>query len=379
MQLPGPRVDKSLQTGQVRVMLIDGSDTPVVGQDVLIHSSQATGDSSNHTGTTDDNGIVIIDDVPGGPDTLSQVRVVYEGAPYSSKLFEMPDKAGAMVPMRVFKPTGDRSRVRSALQIDVIPRENDFASVTFNYAVFVEGDEAFYVPGGIRLFGPEGTRSLAVMREAEAYLVHDGEAPWADLDRPLEPGVELRLSFAVGVEHNGSLELVWSTPFPLVDEASVVVIPEHLSISKGVAGAPELNPHAGRNGDPIEVYKLGHERFEPGICDILIKHGYPCPTEHWGGNDFEVVVEGLPIRNRAWWIIGWALLGATVLSIVTGVALRRRVKPREALLRRRDALMAELVALDAREVDTGAVRQTRARMLRALDRIYRQLEALGPE
>jgi hypothetical protein len=379
MQLPGPREDKSLQPGQVRVLLIDANDQFVTDQLVVVHSSEVGGESGNRSGRTDAQGMVIIDDVPTGPEMLSQVRVVYDGAPYSSVLFEMPKDAGAMVPLRVFKPTGDRTRVRSALQIDVAPRENDFASVSFNYAVFIDGDEAFWVPGGIRLFGPEGTRSLKVFEESEAYLMHDGETPWVDLDRPLEPGVELRLSFAVGIEHDGSLELDWSTPFPLVDEASVVVVPDELSVSKGVAGAPELNPHAGAGGEPIEIYRLGHERFEPGLCDILARNGYPCPTEHWSGNDISIIVEELPIRSRVWWTVAWSLVGLTAVGVAAGVVLRRRVRPREALLQRRDALMAELVALDERNLDTLEVRQTRARMLRALDRIYRQLDALGPE
>lgn len=378
MQLPGPREDKSLARGQVRVFLIDANDQPVADQLVMVHSSDMGSSMGTRSARTDAQGMVIIDDVPDGPDILSQVRVVYQGAPYSSVLFEMPSNAGALVPLRVFKPTGDRTRVRSALQIDVTPRENDFASVSFNYAVFVDGDEAFWVPGGMRLFGPEGTRSLKVFKESEGYLNHDGETPWADLDRPLEPGVEVRLSFAVGIEHDGSLELDWSTPFPLVDGTSVVVVPEALRVSKGVAGAPEINPHAGQGDEVIEIYRLGHERFEPGLCDILARNGYPCPTEHWSGNDISIIVEDLPIRSRVWWIVAWSLVGVTVVGVGAGLLLRRRTDPREALLQRRDALMAELVALDQR-ADSPEARQLRARMLRALDRIYRQLEAIGPE
>jgi hypothetical protein len=288
----------------------------------------------------------------------------------------MPSDAGALVLLRVFEPTADRNQVRSALQIDVNPQENDFASVSFNYAVFVEGDQAFYVPGGLRIFGPAGTRSLKVFKEAEGYLLHDGETPWVDLDRPLEPGVELRLSFAVGLAHDGSLELDWSTPFPLVDKASVVVVPDRLSISKGVAGAPEVDPHAGRDGEGIKIYALGHERFEPGLCDLLVTRGYACPTQHWAGNDLSIIVEDLPIRNRIWWILGWSLLGLTTLGVTTGMLLRRRVSPRQALLLRRDALMAELVALDEAGVDSPEARKTRVGILRALDRIYRQLEAI---
>jgi hypothetical protein len=377
MQLPGPRVDRSLAPGQVRVFILDAHDQPVAGQRVIVHSSEATGGSGNAVGTTDEQGMAIVSGVPGGEDMLSQVRVVYAGAPYSSSLFEMPADTGAVVMMRVYEPTGDRTKVRSALQIDVSPRENDFAAVSFNYAVFVDGDEAFWVPGGMTIHAPPGTRSLHVMKESEAWLLHDGEAPWVELDRPLEPGVELRLSFAVGIEHDGSLELEWSTPFPLVEDSSLVTVPEELAVTHGVAGSPEVDPHAGRDGEPIEIYELGYQPFALGVCDLLARAQVPCPIGTWAGNDIEIVVEDLPVRSRVWAYSAWGLLGLAGLGVLVSMALRRRVGAREALLARRDALMAELVALDERGQDTPEVRRARARMLRALDRIYRQIEGLS--
>jgi hypothetical protein len=321
--------------------------------------------------------MAIIDDVPVEVDMLSQVRVVYEGAPYSSTLFEMPTDAGAVVMLRVFRPTGDRTRVRSALQIDVTPRENDIASVSFNYAVFVDGDEAFWAPGGLTLFGPPGTRSMHIMEESKSWLLHDGETPWAQLDRPLEPGVELRLSFAVGMEHDGTLELEWSTPFPLVEDASLVSVPDTLAVTHGVGGAPEVDPHAGRDGGPIKLYELGYQPFTIGVCDLLARAGQGCPIAGWGGTDVSIVVEGLPTRSRVWPYTAWGLLGVAGLGIAISMLLRRRVGPREALLMRRDALIAELVALDEGGVDTIELRKDRSRMLRTLDRVYRQLEVLG--
>lgn len=379
MQLPPPRVDRALKPGQVRVFVLDAHDQPVADQMVIINSSQATGGSGNRTGRTDAEGMVIIEDVPANEDMLSQVRLVYSGAPYSSTLFEMPADAGAIVMLRVFKPTGDRTRVRSALQIDVSPRENDIAAVSFNYAVFVDGDEAFWAPGGMTLFGPPGTRSMHIMEESKAYLLHDGETPWAQLDRPLEPGVELRLSFAVGMEHDGTLELEWSTPFPLVEDASLVSVPEALAVTHGVGGAPEIDPHAGRDGGPIKLYELGFQPFAIGVCDLLGRAGQACPIASWGGHEVSIVVEGLPTRSVVWPYTAWGLLGFAGLGVMISMLLRRRVGPREALLTRRDALIAELVALDEGGVDTSESRQDRARMLRTLDRVYRQLEALGAE
>lgn len=378
VELPGPMVDRTLGRGQVRVLVVDANDRPVPKQLVMVHSSEATGDSGTRTGTTDSNGMVIIDDVADGVDMLSQVRVVYEGAPYSSVLFEMPQDAGAVVRQRVFRPTGDRTRVRSALQIDVRPRENDYAAVSFTYAAFVDGDEAFYVPGGMVIYGPVGTNSMHVMEESKAYLMHDEETPWVEIDRPLEPGVEIRLSFAVGMQHDGTLEIDWSTPFPLVEGASLVTVPEELSVTHGVAGAPEIEPHAGPGGKPVELYELGFQPFAIGVCDVLATAHEPCPIGAWSGHDVMVVIEGLPIRSRVWRYTAWGLLAATALGVAISMLLRRRVGPREALLARRDALMAELVALDQRGQATPEHRKTRAGLLRALDRIYRQLEAIGP-
>lgn len=377
MQLPGPRVDEAMEAGAVRVFVIDAHDQPVADQQVVIHTSQVTGDDANRVGRTNEGGMAIVEGVPFGPEMLSQLRVIYDGAPYSSTFFNMPEDKGAVVMLRVFEVTTDRSKVRSALQIDVSPRENDFAAVTFMYAAFVEGDEAFWVPGGMRLYGPEDTRSMHVLPEAESWLFHDGEAPWVDIDRPLPPGEELRLSFAVGLPHDGELELEWSAPFPLVEGASRVTVSPDLSVTHGVAGAPQLNPHAGPGGDDVELYELGHDRFEPRVCDYLAAGGHPCPTGTWGGADLKIVVEDLPVRSRLWPWTAWGLLGLAGLGLGLGLLLRPRVDARAALLERRDALMAELVSLDERGEDKPATRRERARLLRTLDRIYRQLEALG--
>ena len=383
--MPGPRADGSLGAGEVRVFVVDGFDQPVVDQAIVIHSSNITGESSDRVGRTDAQGMAIVRGVPYGDENLAQVRVIYDGAPYSSKLFNLPTpeagdgKAdGAVVMLRVFDTTTDRTRVRSAIQVDVAPRENDFAAVTFLYAVFVEGNEAFWVPDGMRIYGPEGTRRFHVLPESVDLLRQDdeGSAPWGTLDRPLEPGVELRLSFTVGIEHDGSLELDWSAPFPLVPDASLVTVPDTLEVTHGVAGAPEINPHGNRDGGPLRLYKLGHQAFEPGVCDGLARAGVSCMIAAWSGSDFSIVVEDLPTRTRLWPRLAWGLVGFTGLAVLASVLLRRRVGRREALLRRRDALVEELVALDARPVKTGQDRRQRTRVLEALDRIYRQLQAL---
>ena len=68
LALPGPRADKSLAAGQVRVFVIDAHDQPVADQLVVVHSSEAGGGSGNRSGRTDAQGMVILDEVPSGPE-----------------------------------------------------------------------------------------------------------------------------------------------------------------------------------------------------------------------------------------------------------------------------------------------------------------------
>ena len=370
-----PRADRTLPSGQIRVMVIGADDRPVANQPVLARASAVTGDQQVETGTTNARGeaILVFEDAA---DMLAEVQTQYGNAPWTSGGFSMPSDSGALVILRVFETTADRSIARSAIQIDVIGRENDYAAVTFMIAVFIEGDRAFWPAGGMRMFGPEGTRTLQVLPEAEEWLTHDGEAPWVDLSRPLPPGAEIRLSFAVSMQHDGELDLAWTTPFPLVDDASLVTVPTDLKVTHGVAGAPETNPHAGRDGGPLDIYRLGTERFQAGLCDRFGTSGHHCPFHAQLGNDLAIVVEGLPIRSRVWPWTAWALLGMTGLGLGVAFALRPRVSVREALIARRDALMLELVALDEPNAKSPAdLARTRKRLLASLDRIYRQLDA----
>jgi 5-hydroxyisourate hydrolase-like protein (transthyretin family) len=372
-----PRADRSLPPGQVRVMVIGADDRPIANHQVFARTTSITGDEQRRTARTDLAGQVIFEFTPES-DLLAQVDTNYGRAPWTSGWFSLPSDSGAMVVLRVFETTADRSIARSAIQIDVVGRENDFAAVTFMVAVFIEGDLAYWPKGGMRIFGPEGTRSLHVLPEAEEWLVHDEEAPWVDLAKPLPPGIEIRLSFAVGLEHDGELELDWTTPFPLVDNASLVTVPTDLKVTHGVAGAPETNPHAGRDGGPLDIYRLGHERFQAGVCDRLGTSGLHCPFHAQLGNDLAIVVEGLPIRSRVWPWTAWGLLGLTGLAVLIALLGRKRVGVREALIARRDALMIELLALEqAGSAAAADVARTRKRLLASLDRIYRQLDATG--
>ncbi len=373
-----PRADRSLPPGQVRVMVIGPDDKPIANQSIQANAIGITGDEQVRQGQTDASGHAILEFTPG-EGLLAEVQTRYGGAPWTSGGFSLPSDSGAMVILRVFQTTADRSIARSAIQIDVIGRENDFAAVTFMVAVFIEGDLAYWPAGGMRIYGPDGTRSLHVLPEAEPWLVHDGEAPWVDLAKPLPPGVEIRLSFAVGVEHDGSLELDWTTPFPLVDGASLVSVPPDLKVTHGVAGAPETNPHAGRDGGPLDIYRLGHERFQAGVCDRFGTSPHRCPFTFQLGNDLSIVVEGLPIRERVWRWSAWVVFGLAGLGVALALLLRPRVGVRETLLAHRDALMAELMALGDPGSSAATTKQARkrARLLVSLDRIYRQLDGLG--
>ena len=91
-----------------------------------------------------------------------------------------------------------------------------------------------------------------------------GVGPEVNLLRAVGPGVlwvaallasMLALSRMFAADYaDGTLELDWSTPFPLVENASLVTVREELAVTHGVAGAPEVEPHP-------DTVKLVDERW----------------------------------------------------------------------------------------------------------------------
>jgi hypothetical protein len=369
--LPPPRPARDVPVGSVRVTVVDAASQPVPAQKVEVVRRDITGTDRTWSAVTGDDGVAIVQevDVTAG-DAFFFVGAMHGGAPFQTGFFNLPDNTGAAVNLRVFPTTDDRTRVRSAAQLQIIPRENDLAEVVLSYEVFVDGDAAFWPAGGMRLWPSEGARSVEVLPGAEGLLDVPEGAPFANLTNPLPPGEILSLSMAWMVPHDGEARVRWTSPFPLL-QGAIALSPE-LRLLEGASGAPQQPPH--EDGEPLNVWLFEGPPFAEGPCQALAKvqAGLRCPTllQRAGGATVVVGVDGLPTRDR--WA-QWAAIGiGAVVALAAGLvlAIRPRVSVRDALLRRRALLERALARAPAGSGDAAELVSLIARVdekLAALD------------
>jgi len=340
-KLPGPRIVPSLASGVVLVRLVDGDGKPVSEQAVQVVRKDVTGKTDTYRGVTGADGRAKVEAKVAAASHYF-VGVVHDGAPYQSGFFELHDGAGVAVDMRVFPSTSDLSVVRSAASYELRGRENDQLEVRQDFEVLVAGDRAYWPAGGLRIEGAEGAHGLVVVGNASRWLEHKDGEPFAKLAGPIPPGEVVSLSVAYLVSHDGSAEFRWQSPFALQDFS--VVLPEGMELVEPEGVAPETSSHSGT----LRRFSLGERPI---------------------GAPVEFDVAGMPARPRVFVRVAQVLSALMGLGLLIGLVTAGREHKAVRLVARRDALLAKL--------DTELVDEERARVIAALDRVYRALDKGG--
>lgn len=346
-KLPGPRIARDLPLGTVQVMVVDGQDQPVADHEITIVKKDFSGTERRFPARTNADGLVEHTGLEVVSDALYYVGVVYDGAPYTSPFFGLDERGGVRVAMRVWPVTSDPSVAQSAVQWELVEVENDHAQVVQIYEVAVtQGAEAFWPQQPLRIEGLTGAKGLVVLRGAEDWLDHDDEkAPYATLSQPIPPGEVAPLSIGYVVEHDGELEIDWTPPFEVVESAIVLKDTMELDAPGAKPSDRELKPQPGLDYARV-AYELGHKGR--GSVRLTVRNLLRTET-----------------RFRAAGMIIGVVMG---LVLVLGLLLRPTGDTRTRLRRRRDQLLEALAK--------GAEGRERKRLVTALDRIYRQLDAL---
>ncbi len=354
--LQTPRAVPTISPGIVRTTVFGPDDAPVGGVDVTVVKLDTTGTMQRFSVEAGADGIAFVEDVALADDSLYHVEVAYHGAPFRSRLFQMGDRMGVTLELRVFPVTGDVTKVRSAVQFGVEALENDQARVVQLHQALVEGDEAFWPSTPFKISAPEGATGMVVLDRASVELEHKEGAPFAMLREPLPPGEVVDMSIAYLMPHHGSLAIHWSSPLP-VQNGRVVVLPE-LKLARGAVGAPTRPPAQDGSGpSEFDLYEIGS-----------------LPV----GGSFDLEVTGLVTRPRTFRMFGLALGVLITLGGVLGVFLGPRASLQQRLEKRRAVLLKTLDRLDAAVVAgaPGAPSQ-RLRVISALDQVYRQLDVFA--
>ena len=351
--LQTPRAVPTIVPGIVRTTVFGPDDKPIGGVPVAVVKLDVTGTRRVFQGEAGTDGVAFIEGVALADDSLYHVEVAYQGAPFRSRLFQMGDRMGVTLEMRVFPTTSDISKVRSAVQFGVEALENDQARVVQLHQALVEGDKAFWPATPLRIAGPEGANGMVVLDRASVELEHKEGAPFATLREPLPPGEVVDMSIAYLMPHHGALALRWSSPLPVAN-GRVVVSPE-LKLRKGAIGPPTRPPAQDGSGpSEFDLYEIG-----PLAANA----------------SFELEVEGLVTRPRTFRALGLALGLAVGLGGLITLLVGPRASLQQRLQKRREALLRTLDRVDAAvAVGDSSAADQRLRVVSALDQVYRQLD-----
>lgn len=346
-KLPPPQISPSLRVGTVQVLVVDGQDQPLADYPITIVKKDFAGTETRFQTATNSQGVATHADLPVVTDALYYVGVTYDGAPYTSPFFGLDKRGGVTVAMRVWQVTDDRSVARSAIQFEIIEGENDSAQIIQVYEVLVSGDKAYW-PGDEPLLirGMEDAKGMVVLRGAEDWLDHDDKAPFAVLSHPIPPGEVAGLSVGYVLDgHGGEVVIDWTPPFQVIESALILSDQLELDAPGAKPSDREVPARPGLDYTRV-VFELGQE----------------------GTGPVRATVTGLRQTEKLFGWIALAVAGLVLLVVVAMLAITPRRSARERLERRRDELLDGL----------GWARDDaqRRRMVTALDRIYRKLDAL---
>lgn len=351
-----PRAVPTLPPGTVRTTVIGPDDAPIGGLSVAVVRQDIAGTTERFEGETEANGQARIEEVRVADDSLYRVEVTYKDVPFRSRLFQMTERMGVLLEVRVFPTTSDPSRVRSGVQFGIEAVENDLARVVQVYQLVVEGDEAYWPKTPLKIGGPEGSTGMVLLEDrVNVDLEHKEGAPFATLREPLPPGEVIDMSIAYLMSHRGSFEMDWTTPFPVATSRALVVPPVTVS---GAMSGPKKPPHQeGQEPVEVEMYDLGEKR--PGMA-------------------LEFKVEGLITTSRVPRALGLGLGLAILLVTGLGMLLAPRGSLEQRLRRRQQVLLRALDRADAAiAAGTAGAAEERARVIGLLDQVFRQLDVVG--
>lgn len=354
--LQPPRAVATVPPGMVKATVIGPDDRPVPELEVKVVRLDISGTSEEYAAEADAQGVARIGDVRVAEDSLYRVDVTYKGAPFRSRLFQMTDRMGVMLEVRVFPTTSDPSRVRSGVQFGIEAVENDLARVVQIHQLVVEGAEAYWPKTPLKVAGPEGATGMVLLEDrVNVELEHKEGAPFATLREPLPPGEVTDLSIAYLMPHGGEIKMEWTTPFPVATARALLVPP--VKLTTGAVSGPLKPPHKeGEAPVEVEMYDLG---------------------ERAAGGEFEFVVAGLVTTSQLPRQLGLGLGVLIALATGLGLLLTPGVSLEQRLRRRQAALLKALDAADAAvRAGTAGAAAERARVIAQLDQVFRQLDVV---
>lgn len=361
--------DASLPAGTVVVTLRDGEGNPLPKAPLtvaVLRSSVAKGDQPPQllTRTTDDQGVVRLDELPVGTSTSFRVTTQRGSATYEAPPFTLGDRAGKRVTLHAFEVTSNIERTTVGMQGAVyIQLKEDALSVQQYFGVVNMGKTA-WAPEDLVVALPEGFRAFNKQDSMSDGRVEEAPKRGVAIRGTFPPGQqELDFHYTVPLQGDARQTLRFELPPHFVHMRVLVEASKQMALE--VAGFPAAQRQTGRDGKKLLVTERQARQGEGGMSSI------------------EVTLTGLPTKGPGRWIaVGIGL--AFVLGGVGYVAKRRETPgaldddTRRDLREAQTALLDELVALErahkAGEVGPKTYTRVRTALIDALARIVTMLD-----
>jgi hypothetical protein len=366
--------EKSLPPKTLEVRLLDESDRPIPNHPVTLGSVDTANKVDVRHGTTDAAGVARFTDLPVGRTTGYAAVTDWRGLHIGTEPFSMPEDSGARANIRALERTSDPSVVtigegaRIILQmredtlqfLEILPLENK------SDKLFDPGPGAVEIPLPTEFTGAEAGQSdrKIEIRQGRGVAIHGTISPKASLGGNDAKAAGNEVSFGFVLPYSGTSR-EFSQPIP-TGMALPTIITEQLpglEITGPGIGARESREVSGR-----KYWVMPGTPVPPGGTLAFTITGLPS-TDHTGRN----VSLALAL----------ALLGAAIVFArrPEDAARRASMNERDRLTARREALFAELVAVErqARAGAVGATPERRRELVGKLENVYQQLAALDEQ
>jgi hypothetical protein len=351
------RPDKSLPPGTVVVKAQDGDGKPLTSVQVVIgHARKGENQVVELKAATDDKGEARFDNLSRKPEDGYLPEVLKDKERYAGKPFRLVENMGERVVIEVRPVSKDLKMLQigegSHFILDV---SDDAVQVVEVLRLQNLGVDAFDAgPGGLHIPLPSNALSATVGPQSPpTFSVTGHEAVWKG---PLKPGdTELQVMFVIAYKSD-SIELEQPAPIPFTE---VNVVTEKID---------------GMSVDGAGLNFTSEEREVQGR-KLMLYRGQGVAA----GGTVHLTMNGLPHTNPIW----RNLAAAVTLLLFVGFGIYAfggaplAVSPREALEKRRDHLLEELAALDAKGDGDAKRHKRRDELADKLAKLYKEIDEVS--